>query len=126
RRADGSLADAGDPPLLELAERRVREDGDLRRLDHLPTRLRDRVARPVADLQEALRRSAAAAGQTVAAVLLREGDAELFEPVDRRGRFGRQHLDEPQVGRLVRAAPDVLRVALRRVLLAERGLDAAL
>ena len=95
-------------------------------LDGLAQRLRDRVAGAVADLEQALARRAAAAREPVAAVLARELDAELLEPVDRVGRLGGEDLDEPQVGGLVRARPDVLGVLLGRVVLAERGLDAAL
>ena len=46
--------------------------------------------------------------------------------MDRVGRLARQHLDEPPVGGLVRALPDVLGVDLGRVVLAEGGLDASL
>ena len=42
------------------------------------------------------------------------------------GRLGGEHVDEPAVGRLVRALPDVLRVLLGRVVLAEGGLDPTL
>ena len=95
-------------------------------LERLAQRLRDRVAGAVADLQQALARRAAAAREPVAAVLARELDAALLEPVDRAGRLARQDLDEPPVGGLVRALPDVLGVLLRRVVVAERGLDPAL
>jgi hypothetical protein len=123
---DDVLADARAPALLELGERRVREDGDGRALDGLAERLRDRVPGAVADLEEALARRAAAAGEAVAAVLRRELDAELLEPVDRRRRLRGQDLDELHVRRLVRALPDVLRVLLGRVVLADGRLDAAL
>ena len=73
-----------------------------------------------------LRRRAAAACQAVAAVLARELDPELLEPVDRRRRLRGEHLDELAVGRLVRRAPHVFRVELGRVVVAERRLDAAL
>ena len=73
-----------------------------------------------------LPRRAAAAGEPVAAVRARELDAELLEPVDRRRRLARQHLDEPRVRGLVRAPHDVLGMDLGRVVLAERRLDAAL
>ena len=69
---------------------------DVARLGRLAQRLRDRVPRAVADLEQALLRRAAAAGEPVAAVLPRELDAELLEPVDRAGRLGGQHLDEAQ------------------------------
>ncbi len=86
------------------------------RLPRLAQLLRDRVAGAVADLQQALARRAAAAGEAVAAVLPRELDAELLEPVDRAtARLRRQHLDEPPVGGLVRGAQDVLGVPLGRV-----------
>ena len=64
--------------------------------------------------------------EPVAAVLARELDPELLEPVDRVGRLARQDLDEAAVGGLVGGAPDVLGVLLGRVLGAERGLDPAL
>ena len=95
-------------------------------LERLAQRLRDRVAGAVADLEQPLARRAAAAREAVAAVLARELDAELLEPVDRRRRLRREHLDEPPVGRLVARLPDVLGVLLGRVVLAERRLDAAL
>ena len=57
-------------------------------------RLRDRVAGAVADLEQALARRAAAAREPVAAVLARELDAELLEPVDRGRRLRREHRDE--------------------------------
>src|SRR5262249_27728130 len=41
-------------------------------------------------------------------------------------RLAGQDLDEPPVGRLVRGAPDVLRMELGRVVGGERGLDPAL
>ena len=41
------------------------------------------MARPVADLEQALLRRAAALGEPVAAVVAGELDAELLEPVDR-------------------------------------------
>ena len=84
------------------------------------------MAGPVADLEQALPGGAAAAGEPVAAVLARELDAELLEPVDRARRLAGQHLDESPVGGLVRALPDVLGMLLGRVVVAERGLDAAL
>jgi hypothetical protein len=46
--------------------------------------------------------------------------------VDRARRLASQHLDELAVGGLVRALPDVLGVLLGRIVVAERGLDAAL
>jgi hypothetical protein len=77
-------------------------------------------------LQEAPATRAPAAGEPVAAVLARELDAKLLQPVDRAGRFRRQHLDELAVRGLVGALPHVLGVLLRRVVVAERCLDAAL
>src|SRR5205085_11089584 len=88
--------------------------------------LGDRVTRAVADLEQPLARGAAASGEPVAPVLSREFDAELLEPLDRGLRVAGEHLDEPHVGRLVARRPHVLRVLLGRVVLAERGLDAAL
>jgi hypothetical protein len=95
-------------------------------LDGIAERRRDRMAGAVADLQQALARRAAAAGEAVAAVLARELDAELLEPVDRIGCLGREDLDQLPVRGLVRGVPDVLRVLLGRVVAAEGGLDAAL
>jgi hypothetical protein len=46
--------------------------------------------------------------------------------VDRAGSLGGEHLDKSAVGRLVRALPDILGVLLRRVVVAEGGLDPAL
>src|SRR5207248_6838087 len=64
--------------------------------------------------------------QAVAPVLARELDAELLEPMDGRRRLRSEDLDELHVRGLVRALPDVLRVLLGGVVLAEGGLDAAL
>ena len=72
------------------------------RLPGLAQALRDRVAGAVADLEQALARRAAAAGEAVAAVLARELDAELLEPVDRARRLAGEHLDEAR-GRRSRA-----------------------
>jgi hypothetical protein len=99
---------------------------DVGLLDRVAQCRRDRVPGPVADLQEALARCAAATGEPVAAVLARELDAELLEPADRGGRLGGEDLDEVPVGGLVGGVPDVLGVLLGRIVLAERGLDAAL
>ena len=98
----------------------------VRGLEGLAQRLRDRVAGAVADLEEALARRAAAAGEPVAAVLARELDAVLLEPVDRARRLAGQDLDQAPVRRLVRALPDVLGVLLGRVVVGERRLDPAL
>ena len=79
---------------------RARLSGDFgkararRRPRRLAQRLRDREARPVADLEQALARRAAAARQPVAAVLARELDAVLLEPVDRARRLRGEDLDE--------------------------------
>src|SRR5438067_12743691 len=81
---------------------------------------------PVAALKEAPARRPAETVEPVAAVLARELDAVLLEPVDRRRSLAGQHLDEVPVSRLVRALPDVLGVLLRRVVFAERRLDPAL
>ena len=126
---DDVVADARTPAavrLPELAQRRVREARPAAGLPRFAQLLRDRVARAVADLEQALRGRAAAAGEPVAAVLARELDAELLEPVDRGVGLARQHLDETQVGGLVRGAPDVVGVLLGRVVVAEGSLDAAL
>ena len=124
------LAAARAPAVLARLERaRAGTSGTPSRmpsLERVAQRLRDRVAGAVADLEQPLARRAAAAREAVAAVLARELDAELLEPVDRGRRLRREHLDEPAVGRLVGRVPDVLGVLLGRVVLAERGLDAAL
>src|SRR5579859_1755228 len=125
-RLDDVLAAARAPGRLELEERRMVERRAAARLPRLAQPLGDRVAGAVADLEQTLARRAAAAGEAVAAVLPRELDAELLEPVDRRRRLRREDLDELHVRRLVRARPDVLRVLLGGVVLAEGGLDAAL
>ena len=88
--------------------------------------LRDRVPGAVAHLKQPLPRRAPAAGETVAAVLARELDAELLEPVDGVGRLAGQNLDEPAIGAFVRALPDILGMLLRRIVLAEGSLDATL
>jgi hypothetical protein len=59
------------------------------------------MAGAIADLEQSFARSAAALCEPVAAVLARELNAELFEPVDRTRRLTCQHLDEPAVGGLV-------------------------
>src|SRR6266576_4257174 len=84
------------------------------------------MAGAIADLEQSFARSAAALCEPVAAVLARELNPELFEPVDRTRRLTCQQLDEPAVGGLVRALPDVLGVLLGRVVAAEGGLDPAL
>ena len=82
------LAAAGAPPGRRLLE--LDSSGDLGNVsaldafDHPPQRLRDRVAGSVADLEQALPRRAAAAREPVAAVLARELDALLLEPVNGR------------------------------------------
>jgi hypothetical protein len=98
---------------LERDERVVGQRDAGRCLVRLAQAFRDCVTRPVADLEQALPRRASAAREPVAAVLARELDAELLEPVDRAGRLGGQDLDEPAVRGLVRALPDVLGVLLR-------------
>jgi hypothetical protein len=88
----------------------VRELGAPAGLERLTERLRDRVARAVADLEQALARRAAAPGEPVAAVLPRELDAQLLEPLDRVRRLGREHLDEPRVRGVVGGAHHVFGV----------------
>ena len=89
---------------LELGERADFGKGlDAEPSDGLAQRRRDRVAGAVADLEQALARRAAAAREPVAAVLARELDAELLEPVDRGRRLAGEDLDELAVGGLVRA-----------------------
>ena len=111
---------------LEGGQPVMREHRAFPRLEAVAERLRDRMPRPVADLEEALARRAAAPRQPVAAVLAREPAAELLEPGDRARRLGREHVDEHAVGGLVRGAHDVLGVELRRVVVAECRLDATL
>src|SRR5204863_4977079 len=71
-------------------------------------------------------RGTAAAREPVATVLPREVDAQLLEPMDRRGRLRREDRDEPPVCGLMTRLPDVLGMLLGRVVGAERGLDASL
>src|SRR5207302_7523775 len=110
----------------QVLQCRIRERRPAAGLPRVAERLRDRVTSAVADLQQALATRAAAAGEPVAAVLPRELDPELLEPVDRRRRLGCEDLDEPPVSRLVARVPDILGVLLGGVVLAKRGLDAAL
>src|SRR5687768_13232691 len=93
-------------PRLEPRERAVREGRPLARLEGVAQRLRDRVARPVAQLEQPLARGTAAAGQAVAPTIARrptigrvprELDAELLQPVDRALRITGEDLDEPHV-----------------------------
>src|SRR5947209_5452699 len=124
------------PPRGQGLQSRIRERRAGPRLPGLAQRLRDRVPGPVADLQQPAARRAAAAREPVApdgrlavwarGIVAGELDAELLEPVDRSGRLGSQDLHEPRARRLMRTLPDVLRVELRRVVLAEGGLDPAL
>src|SRR5262245_44898610 len=95
-------------------------------LPRLAKPLRDRVTGPVADLEQPLARGAAALREAIAAVLAGELDSELLEPVDGVLRLGREDLDETHVRRLVAGSPDILGVLLRRVVLAEGRLNAAL
>src|SRR4051794_12420815 len=109
-----------------MLERRARSP-----LPRVAERLRDRVPGTVADLEQPRPRRPAAARKTVAAPMpvvrvARECDAELLEPENCRLRVARQHLDEAHVSGLVTRAPDVFGVLFRRVVLAERGLDATL
>src|SRR5438093_8958512 len=67
---------------LERPQRRMLEARSVARRPGLAQALRDRVPGPVAHLQQPLRRRAAATGEPVAAVLPRELDPELLEPVD--------------------------------------------
>jgi len=124
------LVAAARPPApvarFERAQRRLRERLCARRLDAVTKRGGDRVPGPVADLQEPLARRAAAPGEPVPAVVPRELDAQLLEPMDRATGLARQDLDEAPVGRLVRGAPHVLGVELGRIVARERGLDPAL
>ena len=79
----------------------------------------------VADLEEPLPRRAAAAGEAVAAVLARELDAELLEPLDRRGAS--EVSTATSRSPPSRASfPDVLGVLPGRVVRADRRLDPAL
>src|SRR4051794_13409715 len=65
------------PPGLELVQRAVRKGGDARALDRVAQRLRDRVPRAVADLEQPLPRRAPATREAVAPILARELDPEL-------------------------------------------------
>jgi hypothetical protein len=126
---DRVLAGTGAPAVLgavELVQRALREERQAAGLGRLSQRGGDRVAGAVSYLEQALRRRAAAARKAVAAVLLRELDSELLEPVDGRCRLGGEDLDEAHVGRLVARGPDVPAVELGRVVLAEGRLDPAL
>jgi hypothetical protein len=129
RRLDHVLAAARAPATLDrpkLGQRRLRERGARPSLEGLAQRGRDREPGAVADLEQPLARRTAAAGEAIAPVLARELDPELLQPVDRGRRLAGQDLDEPAVSRLVRALPDILGMNLRRVVVAERRLDAAL
>src|SRR5262245_13283611 len=97
---DDVLAAAGAPARprwLELGERRVWEGLGGRAFDRLAKRLRDRVAGAVAHVQQALPARAAAARNTVAAVLAGELDTDLLEPANGLGRLGGEDLDEAHV-----------------------------
>src|SRR3954452_7347441 len=86
---DHMLADVGPPAVLdrlERAQRGLREGLHRRPVGGVAQRNRDRVPGAVAHLQQPLPGGAAALREAVAAVLARELDAELFEPVDRPGR----------------------------------------
>ena len=111
---------------LELEQRVLWKCRPAALLESLAQRLRDRVARAIADLEKPLAARAAAAGEAIPAVRACELDPELLEPVDRGRRFARQHLDEAAVGGVVRAAHDVLRMDLGGVVRCKRSLDAAL
>ena len=111
---------------LERDERAVRERLAARVEEGVAKRGRDREAGAIAHLEQALATGAAAAGEPVAAVLVRELDAVLLEPMDRLRRLTRQDLGKAAIRRLVRALPHVLGVLLRRVVVSERGLDPAL
>ena len=104
----------------------MRERLAARGLERLTQGLRDRVAGPVADLEQPSTAGAAAAGEPVTAVLAGEGAAALLQPGDRGRRLGGQHLHEAWVGRVVRGAHHVLGVELGRVVLPDGGLDAPL
>ena len=129
RRVELVLAAGRAPAVLARLERRQRavgKQGAAARLERVAKRLRDRMPRAVAHLEQPLGRRAAAAGEPVAAVLPRELDSELLEPVDRALRVAREDLDEAHVGAVVRALEDVGRVLLGRVVVAERRLDPTL
>ena len=108
RRSRASLPSIGSSSVEPM----VRERLAAPRLERLAQRLRDRVARPVADLEQPLARGAAAAREAIAAVLPRERAAQLLEPVDRRRRLAREHLDERRLRGLVGGAHHVLGVEL--------------
>ena len=110
----------------ECAKRVVRKLHACTGLVGVAQGLRDRVPGSIADLEQPVARRPAAACEPIAAVRTCELDSELLEPVDRRRRLAREHLDESRVRGLVRAPHDVLGMDLGRVVLAECCLDPAL
>jgi hypothetical protein len=111
---------------LDVDEGVVRKRRAASGFERLAQRFGEREPGSVADLEQSLPARAAAAGQPIAAVLARERDAELLEPVNRVRGLARQDVDEAAVGGLVRRAPNVLGVVLRRVVGPESGLDPTL
>ena len=116
----------------------VGEHRSAARLERLAQRLRDRVARAVADLEQPLAARSAATGEPIAAAARWP---RPFEPLDisrvnstpssssqwiADGASLVRTSTRPRVRGVVRAPHDVLRMDLGRVVLAERGLDAAL
>src|SRR5439155_9780618 len=111
---------------FEQAQRRFRERLYRRRNCSIAECNRDRESGPVTDLEQTSAGGATAFCEPIAAVLARELHPELFEPADRPGSLGRQHLDQVAIGRLVRTLPDVRGVLLGRVVVAEGSLDPTL
>ena len=97
---------------LELTQLVMVERNARPRLVRLPKRLRDRVTRAIAHLQESLARRAAAARQAVGGALPRELHAELLQPVDRVLSVSGERRHELGVRGLVRGAHHVLGVLL--------------
>src|SRR5205085_10512399 len=116
RGVDRSIAAGRAPGVLsrgEISQRRVLERRAGAGFPCLAQTFGDRVPGAIAHLQKALARGATALREAVAAVLAREGDAALLEPVDRVARLGGQHTGEAHVGGLVARAPDVLGMLFR-------------
>ena len=89
------------------------------------------MPRPITDLQKTFPARAAAAREPVRRIMTvtagaRKGHPVLLEPCDRGLRLARQDVDEPHIGRLVRALPDVLGVEVGGVVVADGRLDTTL
>src|SRR5262249_40169569 len=89
RRVDQMLAAGRAPAVLERGQvlpAGTLDGGAAAAAPRLAEAFGDRVAGGVADLEQALLRRAAAPREAIAAVLARESDSELLEPVDRLRR----------------------------------------